>query len=178
MKYFWHLRWLTPLILVGYVAFQAVFASGSLEARTDFKERTPYFDVLLPAGRVTRIKEGIILKQEPVYIDIRLPVRARQAALELKVASSSAPIKLGLEVGPDFNYEFAGKSAQTVAGLTLYRYDASDLNFIRPGHKVRFIISAPGLVPGSVMVKEATVSIKRAPATLAWWQQLVSELWR
>ncbi|MDP3985827.1 MAG: hypothetical protein U1C53_02485 [Candidatus Veblenbacteria bacterium] len=176
MRYLWHIRWLTPLVLVGYVVWQALFASWSLEAVTDFRERTPYFDVLLPAGRGIRTERGIVLTHEPVYIDIRVPIRARGAAVELKVDSASAPLKLGLQTGEEFSFEFNGHLPETVGGLTLYRYDAKELHYARPGHKVRFIISSPSLVPGSVVVKEATVSLKREPFSWPWFQLFISEL--
>jgi len=177
MRYIRRMRWFVLVLLAGYVAWQSVIASGSLEAVTDFRERTPYFDVLLPAGRVERSEQGIILNQEPVYIDVRLPVRAKSAALELKVDSSSAPLKLGIQTGEGFNFEFSGLPAETVGEFTLYRYDALDLTYVRPGHKLRFIISAPGLVTDSVVVKQATISVKRAPASLSWWQEQFMRLW-
>lgn len=178
MKYLWQIRWLIPCLLVGYVLWQALFAAGSLEAATDFRERTPYFDVLLPAGRVERTAEGIVLKQEPVYIDIRLPVRVSSAFVELKIDGRSAPIRLGLQTGDDFAFAFSKDEPETTAGLTLYRYDTSEFDYARPGHKARFIISAPALTPGSIVVKGATVSFRRQSSDLDWWRRLFMQtLW-
>ncbi len=179
MRYFWHIRWLTPVILVGYVLAQAVLASSSLQAVTDFRERTPYFDVLLPAGRVDRTDQGVVLKQEPVYIDVRLPVRTRAIALELKLSADSAPIKLGWQTADDFTLAFSQSEPIRSGDLILYHYDLDDVNYVRPGHKGRFIISAPGLTPGKVVVKGASVSLKREPASLGWFkQQLNKFIWK
>lgn len=178
MKHLAYIRWFVPAVLIGWVAWQALIASGSLEAVTDFRERTPFFDVLLPAGRVVRTGEGIVLKQEPVYIDVRLPVRAKSIALELKVTDSSSPIKVGWQAADNFNLVFSEAKPINDRGLTLYHYELNDINYVRPGHKTRFVISSPGLVPGSVIVTGASISIKRERPSLAWWHQYLTDLWQ
>lgn len=177
MRYIEYIKLAIPILLVGFVTWQAVFAAGVLVAVTDFRERTPYFDGLLPAGRVERTDEGIVLNQEPVYIDIRLPVRARSIALELKTTDTSAPIKLAWQTDDNFTLLFSDLEPVRQEGLTLYHYNLMDINYARPGHKGRFVISAPGLVPGSVVVKGASISIEREQASLFWWQQYFIDLW-
>lgn len=176
MKYLWHIRWLTPLVLIGCVLWQAIVATGSLQAITDFRERTPYFDVLLPAGRVERTDRGVVLKQEPVYVDVRLPVRAKSMALELKVAAGSSPIKLGWQSDDNFTLAFNGSEPVESDNIILYHYDLDDINYVRPGHKGRFIISSPGLMSGSVIVTGASVSFRREPPSLNWFKQQFSKL--
>lgn len=179
MKYLPHIKWVIPVLLVGNVLWQAIIATNSLEAVTDFRERTPYFDVLLPAGRVARTDRGIVLKQEPVYIDVRLPVRAKSIALELKVTAISAPIKLGWQTDDNFTLAFSQAEPINYQGLVLYHYDLADINYVRPGYKGRFIISSPGLVPGSVVVNGATVSIKRKVVSLTWFKEQFNKiLWQ
>ncbi len=177
MKYFSYIKWSVVVLLVGYIVWQSLFAAGSLIAVTDFRERTPYFDVLLPAGRVERTEVGIVLKQEPVYIDVRLPVRAKSVILELAVANTRTPVKLAWQVNENFSLSFSDLEPISAGNQVLYRYNLTNINYVRSGHKVRFVISSPGLVPGTVIVKKANVSIKRERANLAWWHQHLVDLW-
>jgi hypothetical protein len=175
MKYFSYVRWLVPVALLGYIGWQSFLSMLPLVASTDFFERTPYFDVLQPAGRVTRMSQGIVLNQEPVYIDVRLPVRASQISLDLSVTDSSVPIKLGWQTDDNFVFDFSQSPPTNEAGLFVYHYELDDINYVRPGHKGRSIISAPSLVTGSVTVKRATVVINRKPADFAWWHRLITQ---
>lgn len=177
MKYVFYIRCLTPIFIVGYILWQALIATNSLAAITNFQERTAFFDMLLPAGRVERTTEGIKLLTEPVYIDVRLPIRAKSVALELKVTDTSAPIKVGWQSDDDFVFDFSQATSTFSPGVILYHYDVKEINYLQPGHRGRFIISVPTLVPGSVLLKEATVSINREPVSFNWWQQLFSNLY-
>jgi hypothetical protein len=179
MKYINHIiKWSVPVLLVGYVLWQAMFATGSLMATTDFRERTPYFDVLLPAGRVELTADGIILKNEPVYIDVRLPVRAVSVSLAVKVSANSAPLQLGYQTSESFALVFSQSAPVSEQNYVLYHYDLTNISHVRSGHKVRFIISSPALLPGSILVKGASVSIKREPPTLNWWRGQLTKLWQ
>lgn len=177
MKYVHHIRWLTPVLLVGYILCQAIIFNNSLEAITNFRERTAFFDVLLPAGRVERTPEGIKLLAEPVYVDVRLPIRAKSAALELKLSHTSVPIKLGWQTEDGFVFDFSQTVSSFSPGLILYHYDVKEINYVRPGHKGRFIISSPNLSPRSVLIKEATISIKREQLSFNWLRKLLINLW-
>lgn len=171
MKYLIHVRWLLPAVLIGYVAWQALFASSTLTAETDFQVRAQYFDVLLPAGRVERTQAGIALESEPVYIDVRLPVRAKTAELEVVATAGSTPFKLGVQTGQDFAMALSEAPAEATAQGTVYRYRATDFPYLRAGHKLRFIISSPSLMPGSIVITHAHVSLERQAFSWVWLKE-------
>ncbi len=172
-----HIRWLIPVILLGYIFYQSFWANSLLVAFTDFSQRTAYFDVLLPAGRVERSATGIIIQQEPVYIDLRVPIRTGRVSLELLVTADSAPIKLGLQTGPEFSFDFQEQEiVKSADGLAYYNYEAREIKYVRPGNKIRFIISSPGLQAGDVVIKGAKVSLNRKKADIDWWFRIIKQL--
>lgn len=179
MKIFLSIRWLIPVMLVGYVAGQALFAQSPLTATTNFIQRTPYFDVLLPAGRVERSAAGVVLKEEPVYIDARLPIRTSQLRLEVSVSVDSAPLKIGLQTQEGFNFLFSDIEPVVRGDEKIYYLEVPKIYYQRPAHKVRFIISVPNFRPSSVWVRGASINFQRQSLTLQEWRELIrSSLWR
>jgi hypothetical protein len=162
MKYTWHLRWVVPVLLVGAVLWQALFATSGLKATTDFVNRTPYFDVLLPAARAQRLEGGIALVQEPVYVDVRLPLRATSVTLSLSTTANSVPVKVGVQRSASFELLFPEAEVTTDGDSRTYRVKVSDFPYLRPNSTLRFVLSVPGLAPGAVVVTQAEVSFERA----------------
>ena len=93
-------------IFLIFILGQAFFSTQKLITITDFVNRTPYFDILSPASRTEKVTSGIVLKQEPVYINIILPLRVSRLTLEFITTADSAPLKFALKQasGRDFYF--------------------------------------------------------------------------
>jgi len=148
------------------MAYQAVFSAAPLIASTDFVKRTPNFGILLPAGRVTRTEVGLKLEAEPIYFDVKLPVRASGVKLELTTTRQSSALKLGRRSGGDWDYYFPPLTHTIKPGEQIYLLTADEFKYIEPNHSQRFLISAPGLSPGGVTVTGARATIYRSPFDL------------
>jgi len=184
MKYAWHLRWVVPLVLVGFVVWEGLGATSALTAETLFQSRTPYVDVLQPAGRVTRTSGGVVINQEPVYIDVRLPVRAQAVNLELELVQVPPPDltvpstypRLGVQTAEGFAFTFMSDSPSLLGNTLYYRFPVAQLPYVRAGHVVRFIISVPSLTSHAVTVQSARVTVTREPLSLVWISAHISKL--
>lgn len=168
MKYLRHLRWFAPTLLIGWVLWQSLVSPRPLVRVSSFIVRTPVLDVLLPAARVEARPQGVAVLREPVYIDVTLPPRARAATLELDVAEASAPLKLGLQQGAGFDISFPEIPVVAQGGTRRYTLRASEFTHLEPGYRLRFVISAPGTAPGSIVVQGARIAIERQPFSFAW----------
>jgi hypothetical protein len=175
MSYLWHIRWALPAGLGWLIAWQTFFSTGVITAVTDFTARTKVFEVLQPAGRVTRTASGIVLQAEPVYVDVRIPPRTAAVTLKLQTAAESAPLQLGVKQGNNFEYLFKGQEMQ---GETVRRYSlrATSFPYLEPGRRLRFIISAPKLKPGDITVTGAEVEIVRQGLTWSWLKRIFTNL--
>jgi len=175
MRYIWHIRWVVPVLFLLFIAWQSLVATYSLQALTDFKQRTAWFEVLLPAGRVTKTDSGLVLKSEPVYVDVRLPLRAAAVTLELSTTAASVPVKLGVRQGSGFQYDYS--ATEEFRGDTrTFRLRATNWPYLEPGHRLRFILSVPGLKPGNVVVTGAKVTVERRPFSWDWVKRAFSSL--
>ena len=166
MKYFVHLRWILPVAIVGSTLWQIFFSTVLAIGATNFIVSTPYLNMLLPASRVERVSGGVALIREPVYVDVRLPVRVASVELELKTTADSAPLRLGVQQGKDFNIVFPDVAVLKTATVQSYRLQVTDFSGLRPHHTLRFVLSAPGLKAGSIVVTGATVRFERLPFSL------------
>lgn len=172
MKFLPYVRWCVGFVIVGYVLWQAFISVSPVTQITDFVNRTPLFSVLLPAARVERVAQGMSLRQEPVYVDVRLPLRVQAIELELFSMPSSSNFKVAVQRGPGFELEFSPIEVLASAAETKYRVRVTDFPYLEPGTRVRFVISAPGLTPGAITVTRAQVTILRQPFSLAWLKSL------
>lgn len=168
MTYLRYLRYAAPAVLVLYVAWQGLFASGAFTADSRLIERTPALGVLLPAGRVESSSRGVALMREPVYVDVTLPLRARAVTLEITTTAESAPVSLGVRHGPGWDYVFPEAEVSEQGGHRTYRLAVSDWQYLEPGYALRFLISAPRLAPGSVVFEGARVKVEREPFSFSW----------
>lgn len=172
MPYLTHLRWLTPLVVVSFVLWLALVSSRPIIVTTNFTSRTPVVDVLQPAARVTRTPAGVALRQEPVYVDVTLPLRARAVTLELNVDAASPLFKLGVQQGPGFDISFPKDVATYQGGATRRYILRTGTPFYREvGYRLRFVLSAPGFAPGSIVVQGGRVVIERAAFSWGWLGQ-------
>ncbi|MBI5465828.1 MAG: hypothetical protein HY974_00895 [Candidatus Kerfeldbacteria bacterium] len=175
MKYVWHLRWILPAAVVMFIAWQTFFGTSPLTGSTDFVARTSLFQVLLPAGRVERVQPGMSLQTEPVYIDVRIPPRTVQVTLELTATPDSVPLQLGVRQGNGFEYLFKGQEIQGT-GVRRYSLRATSFSYLEPGRRLRFIVSAPKLQPGSIVITGASVNIMRQGFSWAWLSRALASL--
>lgn len=161
MSRFWHLRWLIPLILVAYIVYQAIFSLQSITATTNFINRNHNFGVLLPAGRVERTESGIKLTAEPVYFDVKLPMRVATVELEIATTAESAPLRIGVRQGGGWDYYFPEYVELSSLSAKTYRISVNEFKYVETNHAQRFLISAPNLESGQIIITGARVKISR-----------------
>ncbi len=171
MTYVRYLRYLIPFVLVLYAAWQGLFASGVFAADSKLTERTPALGVLLPAGRVERGPDGVVLMHEPVYADVTLPLRSRRVTFEITTTAGSAPIRVGVRQGPGWDYVFPEAEVSEQGGYRTYQITVSDWQHLEPGYALRFLVSAPRLAPGGVVFEGARVRVEREPFSFTWLQE-------
>ncbi len=161
MSRFWHLRWLIPFIFTAYIIYEAIFSWQLITAATNFVSRTRNFGVLLPAGRVERAGGGLKLMAEPVYFDVKLPLRVAAVELEIATTAESAPLKIGVRQGGGWDYYFPDYTELNSLSAKNYRISISEFKYVEANHAQRFLISAPGLEPGRITIIGAQVKIRR-----------------
>lgn len=176
MKHFWHIRYAVPTILVLYIVWQALVVSVPFKAFSALTAPKPAIGVLLPAGRVERVIEGVALMYEPVYVDVTLPLRARQVTFTITTTTESAPIRLGVRQGPGWDYVFPDAEMTEQGGTRTYKIMVSNWQYLEPTYALRFLISSPKLVPGDVVFKDAQVTIEREPFSFSWLKQRIQNL--
>lgn len=168
MKHLHHLRWIIPLAMVFGIAWQSLGAGAPLVRTTDFRVRTPVIDVLLPAARAEERPLGVALLKDPIYVDVTLPPRASAATLQLWVSAESEALKLGVQKGSGFDILFPDTNPVEQGDDRLYTLRVSEFAHLEPRYRLRFVISAPQLASGNILVKGARVEIERQPFSLAW----------
>ncbi len=168
MSHLVHLRWLVPTVIVGTVLYLTLGSTAPQEVKTNFSDRRPLVDVLLPASRVERVGTSLALLREPVYVDVTLPLRSMAATLELEVTATSAPLKLGVQRGAGWDIVFPEVVITERSGSRFYTLRVAEFPYLEPGYRLRFVVSAPGLTPGSITVRGGRVTIERQPFSWSW----------
>jgi hypothetical protein len=166
------LRWLVPAAFIIFILGQAFFSTQKLVAITDFIDRTSYFDILSPASRTEKVIGGIVLKQEPVYIDIILPLRVSRLTLEFITTADSAPLKFALKQANGRDFYFLNTKEEKINNEIHYLFNANNFRYFEPNETLRFIVSAPNFNPGTVVVKEARLTIERNSFSWSWLSDL------
>lgn len=166
------LRWLVPAAFIIFILGQAFFSIQRLTAVTNFVDRTSYFDILLPASRVERVADGIVLKQEPIYVDIVLPLRTSRLEIEFITTADSAPLKFALKQASGRDFYFLNTREEKINNEIHYFFDTNDFRYLEPNETLRFIVSAPNFNPGTVVVKEARLIIRRDLFSWSWFNHL------
>jgi hypothetical protein len=166
------LRWLVPTVFIIFILGQAFFSIQKLTAITNFINRTSYFDILLPASRVEKVADGIVLKQEPVYIDIILPLRVSRLALEFITTADSAPLRFALKQESGRDFYFLNIREEKINNEIHYFFGTNDFRYLEPNETLRFIVSAPNFNPGTVVVKKARLTVERNRFSWVWFSNL------
>ena len=78
------LKIIIPMLLFAPVIWHNFFSINPITVGSDFRERTSWFDYLLPIGRTTGSDNGFVFRAEPVYFDLYLPVRLQNLRMVLK----------------------------------------------------------------------------------------------
>lgn len=97
-----------PLALVVYLVAVDVVPSGELSVRVDLPERSPYLSPLHPGDRVSPPQvsaDGIVyqtIRQQPVYVDVRIPRSLAQLEVTLTYQNLDQPlVEVGTQVSVD-----------------------------------------------------------------------------
>lgn len=168
MPYLSHLRWLVPAIIIVTVLYLTLGSTSPLVVASNFSDRRALVDVLLPASRVERVGDNLTLVREPVYVDVTLPLRSSAVTLELEVSLSSVPLKLGVQQGAGWDIVFPETAVVERGRSRFYTLRVSEFKYLEPGYRLRFVVSAPGLSPGSIVVHRGRVTIERHPFSWGW----------
>lgn len=166
------LRWLVSAVFIIFILNQAFFSVHKLTTTTNFIKRTPYFDVLLPASRVEKVADGIVLKQEPVYVDVVLPLRISRLELEFITTADSAPLKFALKQESGRDFYFLDIKEEKINNKIHYFFSTNDFRYLEPNETLRFIVSVPNFNPGTVVVKEARLTMERNHFSWLWFSDL------
>lgn len=86
----YHLFYLIPVVVSAYLFWQNT--KPVLEVRCDFKKKTALCGELVPTARVAAAKNGIVIKEEPVYFDVRLPRKYDKVEAEVEYSGLAADI--------------------------------------------------------------------------------------
>ncbi len=163
MKWSW-LKILLPGLLILPVVVSGLFSSKDLIVTTDFTKRTPWFDYLLPIGRTERLVGSFKLISEPVYFDLRLPVRTDKVKMTLRFKERPPTgLRLGLRQSEAWDYFFPEQltvNFDRVIEATTFSYT--------PDNRLRFIISCPGVSEADLYLVSAQALIERYDFSWSW----------
>lgn len=173
MKYFIHLRWLLPLVLVGVVIWHSLLSTSVVSVFTPLLERTTYVSQLLPAARVELSGSKLVLLQEPVYIDVTLPVRTSAVEIELVTTADSPYLRLGVQQGAAWDFSFPDVARISTSQDQRYRLRVTNFPYFESGYRLRFLISVPNFSARSIIITGAYVNIERQPFSWQWLTKAV-----
>lgn len=139
------LKFIIPILLFVPVLWQNFFSINPISVSTNFNQRTPWFDYLLPAGRTERGNRGLTFLAEPVYFDLRLPVRLERVRLVFNFYSGAERARVGVQNAPGWNYFFPEQISKDNQIIVL-----ADSFTYAPNYRQRFIISVTDLASGPV----------------------------
>jgi len=157
------LKFIIPLVLFTPVIWQNFFSISPISVKSDFTTRTPWFEYLLPVGRTQRTAHGFKLQAEPVYFDLRLPLRLERLRLVLIFTTGAERARVGIQDAPGWNYYFPPQVVKGNAITVL-----AELFTYTPGYRQRFIISAPDLATAPVELMAVEVIMTRHEFYWQW----------
>lgn len=169
-----YLKYIIFGVLIIYIGWQAVISSTVVKTFTNFKQRTNYWTMLMPEGRVQKSDSGIVLNEEPIYFELRLPSRTEKIDLTL-VYEGNANLNLGIRRTSDWSYEFVPAQIQINNQTTVYHVVYDKPFYLEDTHRQRFMISVPNISPGGVIIKQVNASIYRS--NISWsqiWHSLLN----
>ncbi|MFA4937576.1 MAG: hypothetical protein WC575_04835 [Patescibacteria group bacterium] len=163
MKWSW-LKILVPTLLLLPIVISGLFSNQPIKVTTDFTNRTPWFDYLLPIGRTERLDNAVKLISEPVYFELRLPMRAKKIKMTLQFKNVPlAELRLGVRQSESWDYFFP---EQLIAG-TSRSIEVTNFSYT-PENSLRFIISLPNIQEQNISIEMAQAEIERRAFTWSW----------
>ncbi|MFZ5391407.1 MAG: hypothetical protein ACOZAJ_03990 [Patescibacteria group bacterium] len=162
-----HLRWLIVVILLGYLGWQNLLSMAPVVGESDLSVRQSNLGVLLPAGRVAKTEAGLRVKQEPLYLDIKIPPRARQVNLKITTAGQ-ADLIIGSRQDIGWSYVFWPLTISDQAETKIHSVIAQPIGLLESDYNWRFILSVKGLPDKDLIIKKAEVEILRRPFSWQW----------
>lgn len=95
--------------ILSFLVYKNIVPSGRYFVSGDFADANPAVSVLYPEGRVSSTPGGIVVKEEPVYFDVRIPRKFDQARVKVYFEELATPVlELGIEGTPgakNFNFK-------------------------------------------------------------------------
>ena len=96
------------MALLSFLVIQNIVPSGELKIAHDFQSASPFVSPIYPEGRTEKLSDGVIVKEEPVYFDVRIPRKFSGAKLRVYYENLGADVfEAGLETTPgqkNFNF--------------------------------------------------------------------------
>lgn len=162
MKYVSLGRWLVLAAVVGGVAWQSLVSTQPLSAVTGFTQRTPIFQMIQPPNRVQAADRGVSVVAEPLYFDVRVPLRAASLMFRLTATADSMPVKLGLQQSNGWQFTFPDVTVERSGAEVRYSFQVPVSALpVQPDHTTRIILSAPNLTPGRLTLVQAQALFTR-----------------
>ncbi|MFH1112233.1 MAG: hypothetical protein V1712_04185 [Patescibacteria group bacterium] len=163
MKWGW-LKIIVPVLLILPVIMSGLFNTRTISVATTFIERTPWFGFLLPIGRTEQFDDAAKLISEPVYFDLRLPMRAEKIKMTLQFKNAPpAELRIGVRQGESWDYFFP-EQLTTDMNRTIEVVNFS----YTPENRLRFIISLPNIQENGASIIMARAAIERQSFTWSW----------
>ncbi|MBU1038683.1 hypothetical protein KKC17_00370 [Patescibacteria group bacterium] len=162
-----YLRWLVPLVFLLYLAGQNLFSQASLSFDSWLLNRQPAVGILLPAGRVTRVEEGLKVKQEPLYLDIKIPPRAQAVKLKLLV-KGQAEVTIGSRQVGEWSWQWWPQTKIEQGDEVIYLIVAEPIGQLAPDYSWRFILSIKDMPAEDLIIKKVQVEIVRNNFSKGW----------
>ncbi|TSC56253.1 MAG: hypothetical protein G01um101418_148 [Parcubacteria group bacterium Gr01-1014_18] len=105
-----------PLIGLYILADRYFIWEGEITYQTDFQDKKAVLSRLLPEGRVQIQENRVRILQEPVYVDVRMREKFKNASVDMAFSPENTPniIKLGPQIGPDFQYDLKPVYSRTL----------------------------------------------------------------
>jgi len=150
--------------------------SGRLEANYNFQELSPFISRLYPMGRVLGVEQNkkgdyyqsIVI--DPVYFKVHLPISFERAKVILKFQTRNASfLRLGYQIGPDFQYYFKNVIPTRREGEWLTsEVDFNLANAYIKDNKLKFALSSPYLdeQEGEIKINSIKVILEKEPLTI------------
>jgi hypothetical protein len=95
--------------ILSFLVYKNIVPSGRYFVSGNFEDANPAVSVLYPEGRVSSTPDGVIVREEPVYFDVRIPRKFDAARVKVYFEELATPVlELGIEGTPgakNFNFQ-------------------------------------------------------------------------
>jgi len=117
------------IAIIGLLFYLNLVPSGEWKIASDFQNANPFISPIYPEGRTEKSAAGIIVKEEPVYFDVRLPRKFDTARVKVYFDDLKTRVfELGVEGAPGAkNFTFRPLANQFLDGLGWPRLSEGDL---------------------------------------------------